>query len=209
MTVHAWAVFALFWMVFVASPGPNAVNCINNGMTYGFRRSMWAVLAILTQATAFLILSALGVTALIAASPSLFFWIKIAGALFLIFLGVRGWIRAGVVVANPVTGGRSIYMRALAIATINAKSVLGYLAAFTQFIQPDVPIWGQMSLIMPTALCITGLSYTGYTALGAWLGGLAMGAIMNKGFRRGMAVVFIAYGVVLAMSVASMTGATG
>ena len=68
----------------------------------------------------------------------------------------------------------SIYGRALAIATINAKSLACYLAAFTQFVQPDIPIWDQMFYILPTALCITAISYTGYTSLGAALGKTAM-----------------------------------
>ena len=73
MSFHAWTIFAVFWLVFVTSPGPNAVNCVTNGMTYGFRRAYWGVLGILTQASLFLCLSALGVTALIAASPQAFF----------------------------------------------------------------------------------------------------------------------------------------
>jgi len=161
MTVQGWIIFAGFWVVFVTTPGPNAVNCISNGMSFGLRRGLWAVLAILTQATAFLILSAYGLTALLLASPTAFSLAKLIGAAVLIFLGIRGWMMAGTPPKlNPAAG--SIYGRALAIATINAKSVAGYLAAFSQFVQPDVPIWDQMAVIMPTALGLTALSYTGY-----------------------------------------------
>ncbi len=38
MSFDAWTVFAMFWLVFVTTQGPNAVNCINNSMTLGFRR---------------------------------------------------------------------------------------------------------------------------------------------------------------------------
>ncbi|MHC0052318.1 LysE family translocator [Actibacterium sp. D379-3] len=200
MSFHGWIVFALFWVVFVTTPGPNAVNCITNGMTYGFRRALWGVLGILTQAMLFLTLSALGITALIAASPTVFFWVKLAGAGFLIWLGVRGWLNAPVAVAPRGASGGSIYGKAVLIATINAKSVAGYLAAFSQFVQPDVPIWDQMGAIFPTALCITALSYTGYTALGAGLGRLALGAVLNAWFRRAMAVCFVIYGVALGTS---------
>lgn len=197
MTLHAWTIFALFWVVFVTTPGPNAVNCIQNGMSFGFRRSLWGVLAILTQATAFLVLSALGVTALLTASPSAFMVAKLAGAAFLIWLGVRGWLNAGRPIATGTRSGAGIYWRALGIATINAKSVAGYLAAFSQFVQPGVPIWDQMWVIMPTALTITAASYTGYTALGAGLGRLALGTVMNLWFRRIMSLGFIIYGVAL------------
>jgi homoserine/homoserine lactone efflux protein len=80
---------------------------------------------------------------------------------------------------------------------INPKSVAGYLAAFSQFVQPDVPIWDQMAVIMPTALTLTALSYMGFTALGAGLGRAALGAVFNIWFRRFMAVCFILYGVLL------------
>lgn len=186
----------MFWVVFVTTPGPNAVNCINNGMTLGFRRALPGVLAILTQASVFLALSALGITALIAASPALFFVAKLIGAAFLIYLGVRGWIMATRPVQLPATQ-RSVYWRALAIATINPKSVAGYLAAFSQFVQPDVPIGQQMWVIVPTALTLTALSYMTFTALGAGLGRAALGAVFNVWFRRIMAASFIIYGLLL------------
>ena len=200
MTFDAWIIFALFWLVFVTTPGPNAVNCITNGMTIGIRRAMIGVLAILTQATLFLLLSAAGITALITASPSGFAIAKFVGAAFLIYLGVRGWIMAKTPVKVDARPAASIYLRAFAIATINPKSVAGYLAAFSQFVQPDAPIWDQMLVIMPTALTLTALSYTGFTAVGAGIGRAALGAVFNVWVRRVMAVCFVAYGVLLGAS---------
>ena len=197
MSLEGWIVFALFWAVFVTTPGPNAVNCITNGMTLGFRRAMVGVLAILTQASLFLLLSALGVTALIAASPTGFVIAKLIGAGFLIYLGVRGWIVASRPVKDDLRHAASVYLRALAIATINPKSVAGYLAAFSQFVQTDVPIWDQMAVIVPTALTLTALSYTGFTALGAGIGRAALGAVFNVWVRRIMATCFVIYGVLL------------
>ncbi|MGC1496175.1 MAG: LysE family transporter [Sulfitobacter sp.] len=197
MTFDAWIIFALFWVVFVTTPGPNAVNCISNGMNIGFRRAMVGVLAILTQATLFLLLSAAGITALITASPTAFTVAKLIGAGFLIYLGIRGWIMAKTPVKIDARPASSIYLRALAIATINPKSVAGYLAAFSQFVQPDVPIWDQMLVIFPTALTLTALSYTGFTALGAGIGRAALGAVFNVWVRRVMAVCFVIYGVLL------------
>ena len=196
MSWEAWTVFALFWAIFVITPGPNAVNCITNGMTIGFRRGLWAVLAILTQASLFLTLSALGITALIVASPTAFQVLKLLGAGFLIYLGIRGWITARRMVTVEGPQG-SVYWRAFAIAVINPKSVAGYLAAFSQFVQPDVPIATQMWVIFPTALTLTGLSYVTYTALGAGLGRAALGAVFNVWLRRALACCFIIYGVLL------------
>jgi len=197
MTFEAWTIFALFWVVFVTTPGPNAVNCISNGMNIGFVRSLPAVAAILTQASLFLALSALGVTALLTASEVVFSVAKYIGAAFLIIFGVRGWIQAGKPINAHEQPAGSVYKSALAIAVINPKSVAGYLAAFSQFVQPDVPIGQQMWVIVPTALTLTACSYLIYTALGAGLGRAALGAVFNVWFRRGMAVCFVIYGVLL------------
>jgi homoserine/homoserine lactone efflux protein len=188
LSAEAWAVFALFWVLFVTTPGPNAVNCIGNGM---------GVAGILTQATLFLLLSAAGVTALLAASPGAFFRAKLAGAAVPIWLGVRGWVAAARPVAAGEVQARSICGRAFPVTTFNAKSVAGYLAAFTQFVEPGVPIGEQMILIVPTALAITAVSYTGYTAIGAGLGRLTMGAKLNLWFRRSMSAAFMIYGLLL------------
>ncbi|MBL4766625.1 MAG: LysE family translocator [Rhodobacteraceae bacterium] len=206
MSFEAWIIFALFWVVFVTTPGPNAVNCITNGMSLGFPRAMIGVLAILTQASGFLTLSALGVTALITTSPTAFFIAKFIGAGFLIYLGIRGWLKAKTPVRADERPAKHIYLHALAIASINPKSIAGYLAAFTQFVQPGIPIWDQMIVIMPTALTLTALSYTGFTALGAGLGKAALGAVFNVWFRRIMAICFIVYGVLLGASTTPQTG---
>ncbi len=203
MSWEAWTVFALFWLLFVTTPGPNAVNCVQNGMAHGFSHSLWGVLGILTQSALFLTLSALGITALIAASPTAFQFAKWIGAVFLIWTGIRNWRRAG----RPISahsGATSIYTRAFLIATINPKSVAGYLAAFSQFVQPDIPIGQQMWVIVPTALTLTTASYVTWTALGTFLGKAALGALGNLVLRRGMAACFIVYGGLLAGSSAAI-----
>lgn len=197
MTYQGWTIFALFWVVFVTTPGPNAVNCITNGMVVGFWRALPGVAGILTQACLFLTLSALGVAALLTTSPTAFTVAKLVGAAFLIWTGIRGWMRASKRVTAADRPAGSIYLRAFLIATINPKSVAGYLAAFTQFVQPDVPVVTQMWIIVPTALTLTAASYTTYTALGAGLGRAALGAVFNVWFRRMLALCFIIYGILL------------
>jgi len=210
MTFEAWSNFALFWVAFVTTPGPNAVNCITNGMRLGFRRALPGVAAILCQAALFLTLSALGITALIASSPEAFRALQLMGAGFLIYLGIRTWRGARIARTPARVEERlrlrpgSVFWPAFAIATINPKSVAGYLAAFSQFVQPGVPIWDQMSVIAPTALTLTALSYMGFTALGAGLGRAALGAVFNVWLRRGLGACFILYGALLGSASVSM-----
>ena len=199
MSISEWLIFVGFWTVFVTSPGPNAVNCILTAWSAGFRSALWCVAAILCQAVLFLTLAASGVAALLVAAPQALGALKVAGALVLIGLGVRAWLTAGAPVSREVPPARGIFVRAFAIATLNAKSVAGYLAAFTQFVATDVPIWSQMGVIVPTALTLTALSYTGWCGLGAWLGQRAMGVVASTVLRRVLAGCFIAYGVALLM----------
>ncbi|MDG1288926.1 MAG: LysE family translocator [Lentibacter sp.] len=197
MSFEAWTIFAVFWLVFVTTPGPNAVNCIQSGMSLGFVRALPAVAAILCQASLFLTLSGFGITALLAASPTAFLVLKYAGAGFLVYLGLRAILTAHLPIKAGKHAGRSLFTRAFLIATINPKSVAGYFAAFSQFVDPHTPIAAQMWLIVPTALSLTTLSYCTYTALGAGLGKLALGAVFNVWFRRAMGLCFIAYGLAL------------
>ena len=200
MSWEAWIIFASFWVLFVTTPGPNAVNCISVAMVYGFRRALICVAGILTQATLFLTLSAFGVTALIAASPLAFLVLKWIGAGFLIYLGIRGWRRARQPQAYDVPEAQQLYLRAFMIAAINPKSIAGYLAAFSQFVQPGIPVSTQMWVIMPTALGLTTLSYVSYCALGAGLGRAALSAMFNLYLQRILAVFFITYGLLLGSS---------
>lgn len=197
MSLADWAVFASFWVVFVVSPGANAVNCVLTAWSAGFRRALWCVAGILTQATLFLLGSAAGVTALLAAAPGALDALKIVGAAVLIGLGVRAWMRAGDPVAAEPPPAAGIWLRAFLIATLNAKSVAGYLAAFTQFVRTDLPLWPQMTVILPTALTLTAISYTGWCALGAWLGRRALGLAASRAIRRTLAACFVVYGVAL------------
>lgn len=197
MDLAQWLVFASFWVLFVTTPGPNAVNCILTAWGAGFARALWCVAGILCQAALFLTLAATGVSALLVAAPGAFGALRLAGAAVLIGLGIRAWLRAGDAVGIEAPPARGIFGRAFLVATLNAKSVAGYLAAFTQFVATDVPIGAQMWAIVPTALTLTAASYTGWCALGAWLGRRAIGVVASAWLRRALAACLIAYGTVL------------
>jgi len=199
MTLAAWGTFAAFWVAFVTSPGPNAVNCVANGMAYGLRRGMWGVAGILTQAALFLTLAAAGMSAALATAPLALMALKWAGGAVLVWLGLRAILRATAPVA-PAPRHGTIYTRAFLIAALNAKSLLGYLAAFTQFVEPGRAIWPQMAVIYPTALPITAASYIGWTALGAGMGRSAYATVANVWLRRITGAAFVLFGTALMLA---------
>ena len=200
MSIEGWFIFATFWVLFVTTPGPNAVNCIQTAIDIGFRKSLVCVLGILTQACLFLGLSAIGISTLILTSPMLFEILRWTGVVFLIWLGVRNWLQAGRPRKDSVIAHKTLYIKAFFIAAINPKSFAGYIAAFSQFVETDVPIATQMWIIVPTALISTTLSYTGYCAFGAYLGRKALDHITNFWIQRILAACFIAYGILLGLA---------
>lgn len=197
MNTETWIIFALFWLVVVLTPGPNAVICLTNGMTFGLSRALVGVLAILTQATIFLLLCAFGAVALLAAAPWVLLATKLGGAAILIYLRWRAWTTARTPVRAEERPASHIHVHALTVALLNPKNLVGYFAAFSQVITSDVPLATQLQVILPTALALTALVYTGYCALGAGLGRAALGHVFNLAVRRVQAACFIIYGLAL------------
>ena len=197
MTLEGWIIFTGFWALFVTMPGPNALNCVASGSEFGFKKSLICVSAILSQAALFLTLTILGLSSIIVNTPETLIILKIIGVIFLIYIGIRGLIDAGKY-TQPKFSFRSLFLKSFLIATINPKSLSGYLAAFTIVINPDVAIRTQMWAIVPTALTITCLNYTSFCAFGAFLKDKAVTATLNIQLRRMLSLCFILYGVVLA-----------
>ena len=200
MTIEAWFIFASFWALFVTTPGPYAVNCVSVSMAYSFRTSLRCVLGILPQATLLFILYAFGITALMSASLFTFEVFKWIGTTFLIYLGMCGWITATRPISQDVPVSSEVYVKSCLLATINPKSIAGYLTAFSQFVVPNVPIWDQIWIIIPTTLCVTTLNYTSFCALGASLGYAILRTILNVWLRRVLATCLIIYEFLLGLS---------
>ena len=197
MTIEDWIIFTGFWALFVTMPGPNALNCIASASEFGFKKSLVCVAAILSQAALFLTITILGLSSIIVNTPKTLVILKIIGIAFLIYIGVKGLVDAGKY-TQPKFSFRSLFVKSFLIATINPKSLAGYLAAFTIVINPDVAIRTQMWAIVPTALTITCLNYTSLCAFGALLKNKAATLTLNIRLRRMLSLCFILYGVVLA-----------
>lgn len=198
MSFSAWVAFTGFWFVFTTSPGPNAINCLSNGATHGFKRSLWGVAAILVQASLFLALAALGAVSALQSYPSAFYVLKVLGAVALIWLSLRGL--KGVMAPDvplPDKAAAAIFWPAFLIAVLNVKSLLGYVAGFSQFIQADQPLAPQMAVIVPTALCLTAMSYVGWTALGAFTGRGAHAKATGKVIRLLSSTALMLFGIAL------------
>ncbi len=89
MTTHALLLFALTEFVFSLSPGPAVFLTISQSMRRGFSAGFAVALGVIAINLFYFVLSALGVGAALAASPTVFTSLKYAGAAYLVWTAVK------------------------------------------------------------------------------------------------------------------------
>lgn len=119
------------------SPGPDNLMVLSIGATRGRLRGMAFGLGCAMGCLSHTLFAALGVSALIAASPLAFTALKIVGGIYLIYLG---WLalknRGGAKVAsnNNQENAKQLFWRGVVANSINPKVVLFFLAFLPQFV---------------------------------------------------------------------------
>lgn len=81
--------FAGATVVLVGMPGPNNLYISLRSLTQGRRAGVVSALAIETGTLVYIVVTALGLAALVQASPALFTAITVSGALYLAYLGLK------------------------------------------------------------------------------------------------------------------------
>jgi threonine/homoserine/homoserine lactone efflux protein len=160
------------------SPGPDNLMVLSTGIAKGRARGMAFGLGCAMGCISHTVLAVLGVSALIAASPAAFTALKVAGGLYLVWMGwgaIRSRGGARVVVAGaPEEPARRLFAKGLMAAAINPKVVLFFLSFLPQFVvaargDTNVQI-GLLGLVFTAqAAIIFGLLGYFSGAIGAWL----------------------------------------
>lgn len=127
------------------SPGPDTMFVVASGMRHKAKGAVASALGIGAGSFFHAIFAAAGVSAVIAASPVAFETMKIAGALYLAWLGVqaiRAFLRDGGAAAlarniGEVSAGR-VFLRGFLTNILNPKVIVFYLALLPQFV--SVPL---------------------------------------------------------------------
>jgi threonine/homoserine/homoserine lactone efflux protein len=121
------------------APGPDNLLVLSLGMARGRRSGVAFGLGCALGCLNHTLLAALGVSALIAASPVAFTALRIAGGLYLIWLGIQA-IRharptgAPSADATPDESPRRLFAKGLVANAINPKVILFFLAFLPQFV---------------------------------------------------------------------------
>ena len=130
-----WIGFGIASVAVVLAPGPGSVFVAKTAATARARAGLKAMLGIMVGDTCLILLSLLGVSALFLAHPFLFHVIRLAGASYLIFLGLQS-IFARTQKGSDATQGHSLpFRRAVSITLLNPKAVFFFMAFFPVFIR--------------------------------------------------------------------------
>lgn len=172
MTLTTWLGFLLAAIVIAVSPGPGAVISMSTGVRHGYRAAFTAILGLQLALLIQLLVVALGLGALLAASEAAFSLVKFLGAAYLIWLGIQKW-RAPVVPVDanvPPVHRKGLFLQGLLVNLTNPKAIIFIGALVPQFIDPELPQAVQYGLIAAT-LCLTDmLVMSGYALAAAHLG---------------------------------------
>lgn len=129
-----WMGFGLASVAVVLAPGPGSVFVAKNAAAR-IRAGFLAMLGIMVGDTCLIALSLLGVSALFVANPSLFHVIRLAGAAYLIFLGLQSIFARQKNTSKTERGHNLPFRRAVAITLLNPKAVFFFMAFFPVFIK--------------------------------------------------------------------------
>jgi threonine/homoserine/homoserine lactone efflux protein len=156
MALSSYLVYVVAVTLLILTPGPTMLMCMTNAINHGPRRALTSVAGSVTAVLGVMMLSAMGLGALLAASESAFMIAKLVGAGYLIFLGVRTFrsetvLRSAAAAAAP---RRSFYLQGLMVGASNPKSVLFFVAFLPQFLDPAAPIAPQFAILAATFVAI-------------------------------------------------------
>ncbi|MGE5515052.1 MAG: LysE family translocator [Bacteroidota bacterium] len=121
------------------APGPDNLMVLSLSLARGRQQGVAFGLGCAAGCLSHTALAALGVSALIAASPWAFLALKVVGGLYLAWLGVQVLRHAGTATAAPAAapgGTRALFLRGLLANAINPKVILFFLAFLPQFVAP-------------------------------------------------------------------------
>ncbi|WP_235857797.1 LysE family translocator [Marimonas lutisalis] len=151
------------------TPGADVLFVSASGLSGGPRAGIAAAAGVTLGGIVHTMLAALGLAALIAASPVAFDVIRYCGAAYLLYLAVRTWRAPPGIGATQ--GSFSLYSalkRGFLTNILNPKVALFILALLPQFTDPSVgPIWHQI-ILLGLIFSLTGLVING--AYGATAG---------------------------------------
>lgn len=162
MPLELWIAFAIASVVLLSVPGPTVMLVIGYALGGG-RSTGWVTVPGVTLGdfTA-MTLSLLGAGAVLAASAMLFTALKLAGAAYLVWLGIQLW-RADPSLETlageaTTTSRKAMFWNAYLVTALNPKSIVFFIAFLPQFVVQDRPVLPQFVVLEATFLGLAALN---------------------------------------------------
>jgi homoserine/homoserine lactone efflux protein len=146
-----WWLFAATETVLSFTPGPAVLFVLASALQVGAKRSIPAILAILTANSIYFALSATSIGALLVSSHPLFFAVKWIGAAYLVYLGARSILGHHSVVPverkKAAASGWRLFGDGLVLQLSNPKALVFFAAILPQFIDPRRTVVPQIVIL--------------------------------------------------------------
>ena len=209
MGLSTWWLFIVMTFVVSATPGPNMLFIMTISARHGMRSAVVAMLGCMTALLAMMSISAAGLGALLQAFPTVFEALRLAGAAYLAYLGVKCWrspvqdvptsgAASAAGVATLAAQNGAIYRQAFLVAASNPKAILFAAAFFPQFINPDLAKLPQFAILLTTFTVIEVAWYFVYAASGKRLSSYLQRGSVMRAFNRLTGGVFIGFAALMA-----------
>src|SRR5262249_29318917 len=136
-SLHSLLLFTVAAAAMNISPGPSNLYVMSRSMSQGPRAGLIAAFGLATGSLFHVAATALGLSVVLRYSPVLYAGVKLAGAAYLIFLGLRlllskGGVSAAAASGVPRPSGR-IFRESILVEVLNPKTALFFLAFLPQF----------------------------------------------------------------------------
>ena len=207
MDWHVWLAYFLAAWLIALSPGSGAVLSMSHGLQYGVRQTTATIVGLQIGLAFILLVAGAGVGALLLASTTAFMVVKVLGAGYLIWLGVKQWREpvdgaASDAAAPSEPAGLSVRQRLLRGALTNAtnpKGIVFMVAVLPQFIDPNKPLALQLAILLVTTLAVDSVVMHGYAFLASRLRALMQSVRARKTQNRVFGGVLMGMGASLLM----------
>jgi threonine/homoserine/homoserine lactone efflux protein len=158
LTAHSLLAWTVMSIGLVLLPGPDTMLVAGHAARRGLKAGMAAIGGIQLGGLFYMLLCGFGFLSVLNAVPGLFMAVKIAGALYLAWMGLgllRGAIKPAPATAEvKVRIGGSPFMQGFISTVLNPKVAIFFLAALPQFVGtgPDAPWQGMLLIAIVYAL---------------------------------------------------------
>jgi threonine/homoserine/homoserine lactone efflux protein len=173
--------FAIATALFAYFPGPALLYTAAQTLARGRRAGLMAALGIHVGCYAHVFAATLGLSAVFRYVPEAYTALKIAGALYLIWLGVQMVRGGGTSEAPKVTpkSGRRAFAESIVVELLNPKVAIFFIAFLPQFVDPagSLPVWLQ-SLILGV---IINLAFSSADVVTAFTASAVAGRLQKSG----------------------------